>query len=164
LVEWGGLLIAAAALGYTVWSNWTLNNKINKQEDEQFASFVDLGEVPSDVYNSAEFKEKLGDKRDDDVWWAVINPSPVAIRGVWVEGSNGEFVRIGEIQRCTLYALHQSGEAIPVDFAPSAIHFKDPKGEWRLSVDGDLDKDKYEDTPSGDDYGDARDLSMETCV
>jgi hypothetical protein len=169
------LLAALFALILSGLSYCSTERRLNTQEEERFAIYVDLGEVPSDVYDSQGFRDELGSKAKGEVWQAVINPSPVAIRDVWVEGRDGEIVEIGEIQRCTLYVLHDPDvdepnaderDADPVGFEPRFVYFKDPEETWRLSADGVLKKRyKTGDEESRDvNDGDAEDLPMENCV
>jgi hypothetical protein len=177
---WGvALAIGLLSLGASIFTivhtrnnDKRVENRLDTQEERQFAIYVDLGEVPTGVYNSAQFTNDLGQWQQGDVWLSVINPNPVAIRDVWVEGPGDKFVRIFEIQACTLYVLHitnEDGVDEPLDFSPSFVYFRDPRDSWRLSADGELD-DKYKEL--GDrwdkdlyaDNGDADDLPMSNCV
>jgi hypothetical protein len=159
--------VAIASVVYTWTNDRRVERRLDAQEEQQFAVYVDLGAVPSDVYNSEQFVQRFGEKQDDEFWWAVINPSPVAIREVWAEGPKDEFIRIGEIQRCTLYVLHFSSSP-QLGFQPSSVHFKDPqRDDWRLSDEGELTKQPYEfpsKDVSGDDNGNAQDMPMGNCA
>jgi hypothetical protein len=176
-VDWLALIVSIAAFGIgglSLLVTWTNNRdvekRLNTQEERQFAVYVDLGEVPTDVSDSEAFSRDLRQWQEGDVWLAVINPSPVAIRDVWVEGPDDQFIRIFEIQRCTLYVLHPPNVDEPLEeFEPSFVYFKDPRASWRLSRDGKLDKN-YKDlgerwnTEAYNDNGDADDVPMENCV
>jgi hypothetical protein len=170
--EWAGvgaaIAVGAASLVLTITNTSDVNERLNTQDEERFAIYVDLGEVPLSEYDEDYLKARLGEP--DPIWWGVINASPVAIRGVWVEGPDEQFIWIDEVQRCSVYVLgaRQDEGTIqprPLEFDPTFLHFTDPREDWRLSDEGKLSKrygNPFRDI--GDDNGVAYSRVLQDCV
>ena len=107
--------------------------RLDRQEVEQYASKVYLGEAPRYFY------EEFGGRPDvGEITWVVINASGTQVNGAWVEGApdptgRSTAINIDGVQRCTLYSL-------PPDFQPVALHFTDPYGDWRRPLGARLDR------------------------
>jgi hypothetical protein len=117
-------LLALAGSGFALWESHQTQNRL----DQQSAGAVYLGEAPSYAYK----KHPKG--IDDQIWWVVMNTSPVQINDVWVEGKHSTYVRMWGVQGCSMYAL-------PQGFRPIAVDYKNSDGRWRNPVSG---------TPQGD--------------
>jgi hypothetical protein len=103
--------------------------RLNRQEVEQYASKVYLGEALQYFY------EEFG--RPEGGTWVVVNASGTQVNGAWVEGGpdeNGQptAINIDGVQRCTLYSL-------PPGFRPVALYFTDPYGDWRRRLGAQLE-------------------------
>ena len=102
----------------------------------QVASRVFLGEAPPRY------------EPTDSPIYAVTNASPVDVYDVWVDGrlpNTGPraVVKIGGIQRCTLYTIN----AHKGDFEPHVLHFFDGIAHWTRTQDGVLSVDKEPNIP-----------------
>lgn len=111
-------------------------DQVDQLTRERFAIYVDLGEVQIEDYQDNYLVDQLGPPPEGDIWWAVYNANPVAIRRVWVEGPNDQFVWIDEIQRCTYYVLGSLQNGENLEFDPTAVHFIDPQAGWHRSAEG----------------------------
>lgn len=100
-------------------------DRLDRQETQQFASKVYIGEVPQYVY------DEYGPRVGRPPVWSVINASGIQVDDVWVEGKDGRSVRLGAVQRCTIYTFRK-------DFAPAVVYFTDPFGEWNRPVERPL--------------------------
>ena len=141
--EWAGVVFGLVAIAVSVGSFAVQRDdlaaeraRVDRIYEEQFAVYVDLGEVPIGDYGSDYLVSQLGERRDGEIWWAVYNANPVAIRDVWVEGPGEEFVWIDEIQRCTYYIVGASPSGRNLTFDPTSVHFRDPRSGWSRNSAG----------------------------
>jgi hypothetical protein len=125
-------IIAAATVVATIIAllalrvSFQTENRVQQDGTQQNASKVYLGEAPKYAYTYA-YQNHLVSKPDEIVW-VVMNASDVQIGNVWVEGENGKWDFINNVQGCSLYAL-------PYGFGqPVAIDFSDSYGQWRRAV------------------------------
>lgn len=95
-------------------------DRLNRQDVQQFASRVYLGEAPEDMC------AEHGDDQDGEPCRAVVNASAVEVVNVWVEGSDGRRIVIQGVQRCHVYNLEPG-------FDPVQLYFSDPVGNWHRS-------------------------------
>jgi hypothetical protein len=106
------------------------DERLRRQESQQYANKVFLGEPPREEY-TGQGARKLAPGQT--IWRVVLNTSGVQIENLWVEGEDGRSVRIQGVQRCSMYAL-------PADFVPTNLYFTDPLGgKWRRQQNGQLD-------------------------
>jgi len=113
--------VAAAAIAFvTLDSSRDSERRQHEQERLQSASKVTLAEAPPYV-------NRTHPPRGNRIWWVVMNHSDGPIDDVWVEGRDGASVKMWQVQRCTMYA-------VPLDFAPVAVNFRNPQGRWRRAA------------------------------
>lgn len=93
------------------------DSRVDRQDTQQVAAKVFLSEAPP--YADAVHPRPVGRTQ-----WVVLNTSPAPISEVWVEGVSNRSVKIQDVSGCTMYAL-------PSDFRPIAVNFKDEHGNWR---------------------------------
>jgi hypothetical protein len=115
-------IFALGVAGFSLCLSARGDARLDRQESEQNASHIYLGEPPQ--YASSKFKTE-----GKGVWTVVMNASGTQVDDVWVEGEGNTSVTIDGLQRCSMYAL-------PEGFKPVAVHFLDSYGRWRRPVDG----------------------------
>ena len=115
-------IAAIAAIGISGLAYWQSHQTANRLNQAN-ASAVYLGEAPSYAYAS----HPKGSS--DQIWWVVMNTSPLQVNDVWVEGEHGTYVRMWGVQGCSMYAL-------PQGFNPVAVDYTNSDGQWRNPVNG----------------------------
>lgn len=141
-------LAAVIAVGFSIaayWQSHQTENRLNQQN----ASAVYLGEAPSYAYAS----HPSGSS--DQIWWVVMNTSPLQVNDVWVEGEHGTYVRMWGVQGCSMYAL-------PPGFTPIAVDYTDSIGLWRNPINGPP-KENGRPLPSRGDESSPWFMSVENC-
>ncbi len=140
-------LISLAALGVSAgayWQSRQTENQLNQQE----ASKVYLGEAPLYAY-------PVHPSRSGQIWWVVMNYSPLQVNDVWVEGEHGKYVRMWGVQGCSMYA-------VPQGFVPVAVDYSDSIARWRHTTDG-LPQENGKPLPSRGDESSPWDMSIQNC-
>lgn len=121
--EAASVLLALAALAISLASYRLANRsdtRLDRQDTQQVAAKVFLSEAPPYAY--AAHPPPAGRTQ-----WVVLNTSPAPISDVWVEGASKRSVNIQDVSGCTMYA-------VPSDFKPIAVNFKDEHGNWRRAA------------------------------
>jgi hypothetical protein len=123
----GTLAAAVIALFALVASN-RANDRVTQDETQQNASKVYVEEAPKYGYAYA-YQHNYNHLKSDpyEIIWIVMNASDVQIGNVWIEGKNGNWDFMNNVQGCSLYAL-------PSGFKPVAIDFSDSYGQWRRAI------------------------------
>jgi hypothetical protein len=127
----GDIIIAVATAAGTVIALIALvvschtEARVQQDETQQNASKVYVEEAPKYAYTYAFNNYPMSNS--DGIVWVVMNASDVQIGNVWVEGKNGKWDFMNNVQGCSLYAL-------PQGFKPVAIDFSDSYGQWRRAV------------------------------
>jgi hypothetical protein len=102
-------------------------DRLNRQDSQQFASRIYLGEAPGPEC------QRHGDVQGDNICRVVINASGVQVENVWVENSEGLSITILGVQRCHMYALTPG-------FVHEHLYFSDPYGNWHRQYGGPLER------------------------
>jgi hypothetical protein len=160
----------------------TNESRLDRQDRQRFAEKIHVGEPPAAVYEqrseqdcaaaAASDQPDCHPKEDDRVWLVVINASGIQVEDVWVTNRDGDqFIRIGGLERCSMYALphrvspepdwNATGRDEPsVEFQPEELYFTDPVGHWRRPLGGQVEpvtEEAFKRFPAADrdveDYG-----------
>jgi hypothetical protein len=127
IATWVSALAAIIAVGVSGLAYWQ-SNQTEKRLNQQSASEVYIGEAPSYAYA----RHPKGSR--GQIWWVVMNTSPLQINNVWVEGEHGTYVRMWGVQGCSMYAL-------PQGFSPVAVDYTNSVGQWRNPLSGSAQED-----------------------
>jgi hypothetical protein len=102
--------------------------RVKRDETKQNASKVYVEEAPQYAYSYA-YQHNYNHLKSNpnEIIWVVMNASDVQIGNVWVEGKNGNWDFMNNVQGCSLYAL-------PSGFKPVAIDFSDSYSQWRRAI------------------------------
>ncbi len=136
-------------------------DRLDRQDDQRFAEKIHVGEPPASVYEDRSEEDCTAARASDEadchprvdgrIWQVVINPGGIQVEDVLVTNKDrDEYVRIGGLERCSMYYLphwvsDDPDEDAPdspgpgsVDFDPGDLYFTDPVGHWRRPVGGQV--------------------------
>ena len=129
----------------------------NRQDVQQYADKIYLGEPPTSVYAHDRHPVALRGQ----IWRVVINASGVQAENVWVTDGDGLSINIRGLQRRSMYAF-------PVGFKVEHLYFTDPNGNWHRRFGGQVERvpdDRYIAPPAEDTGGNsAWDEPIENCA
>lgn len=139
------MTVAAGAFIYSIHTNNQTNDRLAEQTSREFVQRVSLQEAPH--YACARHSQCS----EAGVQWVLVNFNPIQLVDVWVEGPKATSIKMFNVPACSMYAL-------PVKFRPTAAHFEDPHGQWRVLSKGalsaasnDFPKEDTGDSPWTDD-------------